>query len=92
MASDYGVEDKTSTDTNCSALWIWVLIIDNNGHLHFQVNGSKIFIKALYIYVCMPIFIYIFKERQFYTVVIQCKEATVSSQEERLQSQWNHVS
>lgn len=68
------------------------LIIDNNGNLHFQVNGSKIFIKALYIYVCMPIFIYIFKERQFYTVVIQCKEATVSSQEERLQSQWNHVS
>lgn len=45
------------------------LIIDNNGHLHFQVNGSKIFIKALYIYVCMPIFIYIFKERQFYTEV-----------------------
>lgn len=37
--------------------------------LFFQGGRSDIFIEALYIYVCMPIFIYIFKEIQVCTDV-----------------------
>ena len=58
------------------------------------VSGSDISIGALYIYVCMPIFIYIFKEIQVCTDVglFSANRPLSAFEEELLQSQWNHVS
>lgn len=57
------------------------------------VNGDDISIEALYIYVCMPIFIYIFKEIQVCTDVglVSANRPLSAVEEELLQSRWNHV-
>lgn len=57
------------------------------------VSGSDISIEALYIYVCMPIFIYIFKEIQVCTDVglFSANRPLSAFEEELLQSQWNQL-